>query len=269
MTLLIGQDTELFLKSGDTFLSAYGVIPGNKANPYPVKRGAVQVDGMALEFNTLPAKSFNQFKMNINTVLSRLQDMIPDNCEITVCPTAHFDAEYLESQPLEAKVLGCDPDYNAYTEEMNEPPTPHPTMRTAAGHVHIGWTENKDVNDPRHISDCIVFAKQLDYYLGVPSLFHDEDQERRQMYGQAGAFRPKPYGIEYRVLSNYWITKEEFMKEVFDNSVRAHKDLEAGVIWEDKLGNECLAQKSINKGLLDEAQWIMNAMNLKRLRHER
>ncbi|KKK98679.1 hypothetical protein LCGC14_2640340 [marine sediment metagenome] len=268
MTLLIGQDTELFLKKNDKFISAHGVIPGSKEQPYPVKRGAVQVDGMALEFNTFPAKSFTAFKMNINTVLSRLQDMIPDDCEMTVCPTAHFDAKYIEDQPEEARLLGCDPDYNAYTKEMNLPPTPSPVMRTAAGHIHLGWTEGKNINDPSHMHDCITMVKQLDYCIGVPSVIHDSDTERRQMYGQAGAFRPKSYGVEYRVLSNYWISHENYMKEVFDNCKKAYEDLERGKIWEDVFKGHSIysAQKVINSGDVGKAITIMDVMKLKKVR---
>lgn len=268
MTLLIGQDTELFLRRNDKFISAYGVIPGSKENPYPVKKGAVQVDGMALEFNTLPAKSFNQFKLNINTVLSRLQDMIPGDCEMTVVPTAHFDAKYIEDQPEEATALGCDPDYNAYTGEQNNPPQPSLTMRTAAGHIHLGWTDNKDVEDPAHMKDCIVLVQQLDCYLGIPSLFHDSDLERRQMYGKAGAFRPKPYGVEYRVLSNYWITKEDYMKEVFHNCHKAVKDLDREKNWTEyfaKMNPPLSAEEAINTGDMKTAEWMMKHMRLRRM----
>jgi hypothetical protein len=264
MNLLIGQDTELFLKSENKFVSAYGVIPGSKDNPYPVKKGAVQVDGMALEINTVPAKNFDQFKNNINTVLSRLQDMIPENCEMTVCPTAHFDSEYINQQPPEAKMLGCDPDFNAYTGEMNNPPLAHPTMRTAAGHVHLGWTTGKDVEDPVHMIQCREIVKQLDYYIGIPSLLHDSDQERRQMYGKAGSFRPKHYGVEYRVLSNYWILQENYMKEIFYNCRRAFISLKEGKNT-DLLFNshgKHFAQQIINSGNLDKAVWIMDTLKI-------
>ena len=45
----------------------------------------------------------------------------------------------------------------------------------------------------------------LDMYLGLPSLIWDRDTKRRSLYGDFGAFRPKPYGLEYRVLSNAWL----------------------------------------------------------------
>ena len=271
MNLLIGQDTELFLRKGDSFISAYGVIPGSKDKPYPVKRGAVQVDGMALEFNTLPAKTLRQFKININTVLSRLQDMIPDDCEMTVCSTAHFDPEYIENQPIEATTLGCNPDFNAYTGEMNPPPQAIETMRTASGHIHLGWTENKDINDPSHMSDCISLVKQLDYYLGIPAVMHDPDLERKQMYGKAGSFRPKPYGVEYRVLSNYWITRDEYMEEVFVNCGKAVSNLNEGVNWPEFFSSQrsgiLSAEEVINTGDSREALKIMRHMHLDKVKN--
>ena len=41
------------------------------------------------------------------------------------------------------------------------------------------------------------------------------------MYGKAGAFRPKPYGMEYRVLSNFWLTSDVHMGNVFHLVSRA------------------------------------------------
>jgi hypothetical protein len=48
-------------------------------------------------------------------------------------------------------------------------------------------------------------VRYMDLYLAVPSILMDDGIERKQLYGKKGAFRPKPYGTEYRVLSNFWI----------------------------------------------------------------
>ena len=273
MKILIGQDTELFLKKGDDIVSAYGIIPGSKQNPYPVKKGAVQVDGMALEINTHPASTLHQFKTNINTVLSRLHDMIPKDHDMIVTSVAHFSKEYMDAQPEEAKLFGCDPDYNAYTGQENQPPDSKTNMRTAAGHIHIGWTKDKDVYDSEHITECCILAKQLDYTLGVPSIVYDNGQERRQLYGKAGTFRPKPYGIEYRVLSNYWITRDEYMQDVFSGAKKAFLDLERGKNWSEWFQKSDAykhfnAQNIINNNEKDNAQRVMSSMNV-RIRNRR
>ncbi len=265
MQLLVGQDTELFLKRDGVFINAHGIIPGSKENPYPVKKGAVQVDGMALEINTVPAKNYRQFKNNINTVLSRLQDMIPKDCEMVVTPTAEFSNDYMAQQPAESKILGCDPDYNAYTVTQNPMPDPHPNMRTAAGHLHLGWTKDRDVTDPHWIEECATMAKQLDYCVGVPSIREDPDCRRRQMYGKAGAFRPKPYGVEYRVLSNYWITEEKYMSNVYSRVVQAFNWLKGGqnietLCKENDFGE---AEDIINNSRQAASEYMMRCLGMR------
>jgi hypothetical protein len=254
MEIKIGADPELFIQKDGKFVSAHGIIPGTKADPYPVQKGAVQVDGMALEFNIDPAKAYHEFEHNINTVLGTLREMVPSEYEFVVTPTAEFDPEYMASLPKEATELGCDPDYNAWTKQVNDAPEQHPAMRTAAGHIHIGWTEGADPNDDAHFTLCTEVIQEMDALLGVHSILVDRNQERRQMYGQAGAFRPKPYGVEYRVLSNYWIANPKEMEMVWRLSQRALYNVTEGksivaAIEESPFD----IQKTINEGSVDSA----------------
>lgn len=228
MQLLIGADPEVFLKTKNQpseYYSGYNVIPGTKAIPYPVEKGAIQVDGMALEFNITPVQTEDDFVINISTVMDILKSMIPKEFEIEISPIANFSKEHMDMQPEEATRLGCDPDFNAYSMSFNPPPTPHPTMRTAAGHIHLGWTENCNPADPGHIYACSILAKQLDFYLGLIGTIYDPDIKRKEMYGKAGAFRPKSYGIEYRVLSNFWLNTEKLMRLIFNNAVQGFNEL--------------------------------------------
>ena len=55
--ILVGCDPEVFVKQNGVFKSAFGLIKGDKKNPQKIRNGAVQVDGMALEFNIDPAAS--------------------------------------------------------------------------------------------------------------------------------------------------------------------------------------------------------------------
>lgn len=221
MEIKIGADPELFVQKDGKFVSAHGLIPGTKENPYPVNKGAVQVDGMALEFNIDPSTGFHDFELNINTVLHELRKMVPSEYEFVLSATAEFDLEYMKTLPKEAIELGCDPDYNGWTGQVNERPEQHPVMRTAAGHVHIGWTVDVDPYNDEHFVLCSEVAQELDALLGIHSILIDKNQKRRQMYGQAGAFRPKSYGIEYRVLSNYWVANSQEMQMVWTLSKRA------------------------------------------------
>lgn len=218
----IGADPEFFVSQGGKPVSAWGLIPGDKKDPYKVPYGAVQVDGMALEFNINPAKGEAGFLRNLDAVMHQIMDMVP-GYEYYDRPVAEFGKEYIDQQHPDAKRLGCEPDFNAYTGDVNPTPDADTPFRTASGHVHIGWTNGVDPMDPGHFEACRVLTKALDVFLGVPSLYWDDDVKRRQLYGKAGAFRPKPYGMEYRTLSNRWLRPDlpYLRKLIFGNVVEA------------------------------------------------
>lgn len=221
MKVLVGADPEIFMFKEGKPISAHGAVKGTKHEPLKVRNGAVQVDGMALEFNINPADSEAKFIRNIESVMARLQKMVP-GYDLIPQPVAEFGKEYIEQQPPEALVLGCDPDFDAWQNgKVNPRPNGDNPFRTAAGHVHIGWTNGADPFEEGHMNAAVMLTKQLDFYLGLPSLLYDKSAKRRTMYGAAGAFRPKPYGVEYRVLSNMWLSSRELMAWVYNNTILA------------------------------------------------
>jgi hypothetical protein len=223
--ILVGADPEIFMQRDGVFMSAHGAIPGDKKNPHKVDKGAVQVDGMALEFNIDPASNEQEFVDNLSTVLATLKGMVPDY-NLVACPVAEFSEEYMKAQPPEALEMGCEPDFNAWLNgAVNPRPDGKVNFRTGAGHIHIGWGDDFDINSPEHQEACCMVVKQLDYYLGLPSLAYDSDTKRRTLYGAAGAYRPKSYGVEYRVLSNAWLGSKELMAWVYRTTDKAIQDL--------------------------------------------
>lgn len=250
--VLVGADPELFMRHPDSgnFVSAHDRIPGTKWEPHKVPYGAVQVDGTALEFNIDPAKTVDEFVHNISEVRKTLVNMVP-GYNVVAEPVAHFDAEYFKFEvPSSAQELGCNPDYNGWTMDVNPHPDPAgEPFRTASGHLHIGWTEDADVENKDHFLLCCRIARQLDYYLGLYSLQWDTDGTRRKLYGKAGAFRPKSYGMEYRVLSNRWLNSEPLTRWVYNTVQVAMSDAFAGLWAEDKYGD--LAQKIIDNNDVD------------------
>lgn len=228
MTILIGSDPEVFAKRNGEYVSAYDMVPGTKDNPHPVKDGAVQVDGMALEFNINPAATEDEFVHNLDSVMSQLRAMVP-GIELAADPVASFGADYIAAQPEKAKELGCDPDYDAWRGGRENPaPDVDAPFRTGAGHIHVGLFapgEGPDEIDPV----ACRFVRQLDYFLGLPSLIFDRDTQRRKLYGKAGAYRPKPYGFEYRVLSNKWLSSEKLQRWVYSNTMAAVRSMSKGM----------------------------------------
>jgi hypothetical protein len=249
MKLTIGADPEVFAKKDGEYISAHGLVPGTKENPFPVQNGAVQVDGMALEFNIDPAGTEQVFCHNVATVMKQLKDMA--GVELAADPVATFDQEYFDSQPEEAKDRGCDPDFNAWTGRQNDKPDSDLPIWTGAGHVHIGFLD--EVPDNHH-AICCAFGQQLDFYLGLPSLAYDTEVQRRSLYGAAGAFRPKPYGLEYRVLSNAWVSTEELTRWVFRNTVKAFESMQNPLVA--KYGD---IQNVINNSWTETARQICTA----------
>lgn len=225
---LFGCDPELFLQTDKgEFISAAGLLPGTKAEPFPVDKGGVQVDGMAAEITIDPASTYEEWETNLTTVLAELERLLPKGVKAVDLPYVRFSPEVFDAAPEEAKILGCDPDYNAWSKTINPKPdtSADPYLRTAAGHVHIGWGKDIPIDHPDHIEHCHALVRQLDWYLGGWSCNHDPDTTRRRLYGDAGACRYKPYGVEYRVLSNFWVKSPSLRLGVWNRMNQAILDM--------------------------------------------
>lgn len=241
-----GCDPELFVQNELTgkFVSAAGLIPGTKEEPFPVPGGAIQVDGAAAEYNIDPVDNFKDFVMKNKQVKAELQKRLPQYHKLVAVPSVVFDEDVWDKMDEASKTLGCSPDYNAWTGEVNDAPErPHERMACAGGHIHIGWTEDAPLADLQHITNCRDLVKQLDWYLASWALSVDQDSERRKMYGKAGACRIKPYGVEYRALSNFWVEKDSTFLATWNRLQQAIKDMrrnfmpDTGAKWKlnDKL----------------------------------
>lgn len=228
---LLGADPELFVFRGDTPVSAHDLIPGTKAKPFAVPGGAIQVDGTAAEFNINPASTFEEFNDNMTQVIGALDDYLPSDCHLRNIPVVVWDEEYFDTLPWTAKELGCMPDFDGWTGRKNKKPKlkSKPTLRTAAGHVHIGFTEKASLQNVDHIRNCQRMIQLMDWHVGSWSCDVDTDTTRRLLYGKAGACRYKNYGVEYRTLSNFWIFDEELRYEVWSRTASACWDFVAGV----------------------------------------
>jgi len=203
-----GCDPELFILNEEgTPVCADGLIPGDKSNPHKVDGGAVQVDGFAAEFNIDPASNYDEFSDNIDLVLAQLKDMLPKGYTLTDKTSVTFRKDVWDAAPDRAKILGCSPDFNAWTGEVNPPPDIASLGRTRflGGHIHIGWRDEGDAFGKNHLRNCNELVQQLDWYLGTWSVLRDRDKQRRKAYGKAGSCRYKTYGVEYRVLSPFWV----------------------------------------------------------------
>lgn len=275
----IGCDPEVFFTKRKEFRSAAGVIPGDKHSPHKVSNGAIQVDGLAAEFNTDPCVlyvpniiykkfDFSEFNERVLGVLSNIHQRANEaGYNISQASFAEFDREYYDSLPEDTKELGCDPDFNAYTGEMNEiDRNPElETCRGAAGHIHIGWGNDIPVDHPDHLTICRDAVRALDRWVGLSLIaYGDTDIRRRRCYGKAGAFRPKSYGVEYRSPSNWWIWNQKRRKIVFNYAQKCMKDL-SGARQFERVSDEDV-QQVMNDELVDsETRKFVAMANLNRM----
>lgn len=107
-----------------------------------------------------------------------------------------------KNTPRETKQFGCSPTENIYAKKNHLVSGQREKFRAGGGHIHIGGLEQKEKDNlPTIIKLCDIIA-------GNTMVLLDRDPNnitRRKNYGRAGEYRPKPYGFEYRVLSNFWL----------------------------------------------------------------
>jgi len=253
--ITVGADPEIFVGKRNEIISGHALPFGTKEKPRPTKHGSVQVDGLALEVNVKPSKGKFEFIRNCSNVIADLEKLVKeadDEMYLIVKPTAYFTKKYLDSLPESAKELGCNPDWNAYTMAENPRPDASGDFRTAGGHVHLGWGDGFNPNSLEHIAKCAVVAQQLDYTIGVMSVEFDKDKTRRELYGKAGSFRPKPYGMEYRTLSPVWLLSTQHISLVHAGCIKALRLLNEDRILDSEF--QGLARSIIDEGVSEWRQ---------------
>lgn len=214
---LLGCDPECFLFRDGEFISGEGIIPGNKSQPYPVDHGAIQLDGLAAEFNIDPVDNPEDWNRNISVVIEQLKEIIhkhdPD-IELKFNPVAKFNKKYFLSLSKQSRELGCIPDFNITGSKNPAPNLLNEPIRTASGHIHIGWGSGLDPNDPGHFEDCRFVADYF-YNRNTFQSFDTDSLIRLNYYGYQGSFRPKTYGVELRSPDNLWVRTSESRIKMF------------------------------------------------------
>lgn len=236
--ITLGADPETIVARNGIITHAIGMIGGTKEEPRKIFRagrevGAVQEDNVLYEFNIMPHDSRQGFVDNIQQMLDVGREILGDGYEITNKTSHIFSHEEMAHFPDSAFIFGCEPDFFAGTGDVNpKPSAPWPGLRTAGGHVHFGFDE-RVIKDAAHVQDLI---KLCDIFMALPSMQLDSDDLRKELYGKAGAYRPKAYGAEYRTLSGFWIHNPDNTAFVFDQAQKAYDALATG------LGREILAR---------------------------
>ncbi len=228
-TVTIGTDAEIPIVLLDgTFFPVTGLVGGTKEEPKPLPKlpagFAIQEDNVNVEFNVPPAKTRRQFEGFINSALIAVSRSIPPTMMLARDSNGHwvssakYKKEFLDHP--QCLKFGCDPDMNVYTGSENpRPRSDDPYQRTAAAHIHVGW------DNPTH-EDREALVRALDATIAYRHIGMD-DMDRKVLYGKAGTYRPKPYGVEYRVTDNKWL---DWAGAIYDQIMEAINLLSRGYL---------------------------------------
>ena len=255
----LGSDPEVFLVDpSGKHISSLGLINADKWNPLQIpdmpKGFTLQEDNVSLEYGIPPAASAEEFVAHINAVMEKSKAWIP-NLSFSKLSCVVFDKDQMDDP--RAHIFGCEADYDAWGDpsldeqgdpkNVNKKPVPpHEFMRSAGGHIHVETSEPP-----------IEVVQGMDLFLGVPSVLKDKTGgPRRQMYGKRGAYRVKPYGVEYRTLSNFWIFEEKDIRWAWRQTQRALANLGGAKFYDKEI------EDAINHGDVAAAEWLVKECNL-------
>lgn len=233
----LGCDPEFFVRDLKTRLivPVCGKMGGTKKEPRQFEGMTegykYQEDNVSFELNIPKTYDANSFYNCVTTVVNMADTLLRKNGLSLVKDLGssnRFRKQELLETPLvendegkkvpQAMLIGCDPDYRAYGPATEDDPFGEGTerkvfnidilgtVRHVGGHIHFGY--NKDLI-PDH-----VFVRLVDAFVYLPWLDKDKQTSRRPFYGLAGLYRPKPYGIEYRSMSNFWTLDNSVLEPI-------------------------------------------------------
>lgn len=223
----VGSDPEMFVvdERGE-MIPAWKFLPGKKTPYRPADTpGAIDSlgsktwqyyynqqaywDGFQTEFSGSHDACAGFYVDMLRAGLKMLREKATafnPNARLTIKNVFEIPPEVLESEPPEHIQLGCDPSLNIY-DASGELAGDARLLRWrfTGGHVHLGVGAHEIASKVRRAE----MIKGMDSVAGVLSvgMFAGwEDPTRRRFYGLAGEHRLPSHGIEYRVLSNCWLT---------------------------------------------------------------
>lgn len=261
-----GSDPECFLRDNESgeIVSAIDILKRDKHEPIDLGDGvATYYDNAMMEFTIAPAFSKEEFIKSFKSAFDKLSIFLSkeygNRYSMDIRASHEFNDIHMEHP--EAKKIGCNPEFSADEVNMITPPDFSGNLRSSGGHLSLGRQDFDKVDESAPLMDFdgrINLVKLLDYYVGVPFTLVDNDPTslaRRNIYGSPSSHRPKPFGLEYRVLSNYWISSPTLVGLVYDLSEFAVHQLvnnkhEQIFNTDKKLVNACI--KENNKELAEE-----------------
>lgn len=196
-------------------------------------------DGAAIEAQIIPSNSVNTFYQLFLNSLDGLNNFLKGlNLTSRHDVLGYFDVDkYWKAKDERFRmcvIFGCDPDMspglyvetgleNKVSDEEVDVST-H-TFRYGGGHIHIQAGEE---NPYIYFDEWDMAAILFDFFIGLknttfsrPPEIKIQELKRLEHYGKPGRVRLQEYpnekfGIEYRVLSNFWLRSKETVRGILN-----------------------------------------------------
>ncbi len=231
--VMVGADPEMWVVNKENeVVSAIPIFPEYKGGGEIIAGGLGTVihDNVAAEFSMKPAESEEEWVATLEEIKASLRIELERRAEgkelrfVTNFAAAKIAKSQLRH--VHAQTFGCDPDMNAWENGLpNMPPDAEEVgqMRVIGGHIHIGVRGDERVNVMltshwgRVAAVRLLDATVGQYVLSLEAASPHAESfvERRRMYGKAGSFRVKDYGLEYRTPSAVWLDSPETEENVY------------------------------------------------------
>jgi len=256
----LGTDVEFVAKDKTTnklIPLSPSIIDGTKDSPFPITTQVqVQLDNVLGELTFSPTGDSRSFS-SLCTIAKLELDRYLSAKNLKAVWLSHHSFKPHELLSSEALTIGCEPDFPA-----NENDDPAQTknivetsIRTGSGHIHVGLSREASTGE------IIRLVRILDFAVGLPLVLAHNDPVRRQFYGQAGRFRFKDYGFEYRTPDNWWFSRSDYMaRRIYETiSFCIYKYSTNPAI--DSYINKYykLVCEGINQGDLDKLKYVKDA----------
>lgn len=225
--LNMGCDPEFFFKQDGQIIGAEKVLPKHGLT---VTRGDTTtskfiIDGVQAELNPRPSTCREVIAGELRACFTHLKaDLTAKNLGVTAdfSRTINISEEKLMELDEESRKFGCAPSLNIYKQKtglkITDVDAAKYLTRAAGGHIHLGRQDGADHLNRALGEDHLKTVALLDLLCGNTSVLLDRDAgniERRKLYGKAGEFRLPKHGLEYRTLSNYWLTSYPLLSFAF------------------------------------------------------
>lgn len=203
-----GTDPEIFVEDGKGEVIPAWTFLGSKSSPTTIQYSGPQYvywDGFQAE-TSFGAHSCLEvvdacLYYSLKKILELARVKVPE-AKLSVKNVVDIPMPLILAAEKKHVELGCAPSFNVYGDRGKQVADPRELLkRFAGGHQHYGLGKVSQKEIER-------IVRALDAILGVAGVSlaaEIDDPVRREYYGRAGEYRLPKHGLEYRVLSNFWL----------------------------------------------------------------